>query len=209
MESKAKLFQKIVNEARTEHRLMTVALSKKLQKYEKFFCGKRFSFKNPRVKNRTYKVRGLEFNKFSIIPTKFRSQKSTDFIGLRNNASFFGYALSDIQLDYVKMQKSGYDKQLLEIEYKLHTEFSDKTHNIINSTFAMLLNHKMLDVDADFYIASCGYKTADLKFESLHQGRMRGLQYNSSLNEIDILVESNTQGNQSINNSEHIINIWS
>lgn len=207
MESKAKLFQKIVGNARTEHRLMTVALREQLKKYEKFFCGKRCSFKNPRVKNRTYKVLGLEFKKFSLKSKKNKS--STGFIAIKNNASFFGYALSDIQLDFVKMQNDGYDKQLLEIESKIHTEFSDKTRIIINNTGAELLNHNMLDVDADFYLASSGYRAENLRIRSMHHGKMVGIGYNPSLNEIDILVYSDTQGKQIINNSEHIVNIWS
>jgi len=206
MKSKAKLFQKIMNDVRTKHRLMTLGMLGKLQKYEEMFYGKRFVFKNPRVKNRTYKVLGLEFKKFSLKSKKKKS--STGFIAIKNNASFFGYALSEIQLDFVKMQNDGYDKQLLEIESKIHTEFSDKTRNIINDMGAELLKYNMLQADIDFYIASTGYKAKDITPESMHQGKLVGLGYNPSLNEIDIIVYSNTQGKQFIRNEEHIVNIW-
>lgn len=185
---------------------MTLNILQKLQKYEEMFYGKRFVFKNPRVKNRTYKVLGLEFKKFSLISKK--SKSSTGFIAIKNNASFFGYALSDIQLDFVKMQNDGYDKQLLEIESKIHTEFSDKTRNIMNDMGAELLNHNILDADVDFYIASTGYKVKDLKSESMHQGKLVGIKYNPTLNELQIIANSNTQGRQFINNEEHIVNIW-
>lgn len=185
---------------------MTLSILQKLQKYEEMFCGKRFVFKNPRVKNRTYKVLGLQFNKFSLVSRK--SKSSTGFIAIKNNASFFGYALSEIQLDFVKMQYDGYDKQLLEIESKIHREFSDKTRSIINNMNIELLNCDMLQADIDFYIVSAGYKVKDLTPESIHQGTLVGTGYNSNLNELQIIVNSNTQGRQFIKNEEHIVNIW-
>ena len=73
------------------------------------------AFKSPRVKNRTYKIRSLELKHLSILPVNSRKRKSTEFISVCSNASFFGYALNEVEIDFVKMQSEGYDKELLEI----------------------------------------------------------------------------------------------
>lgn len=209
MKTKAKIFQDIMKDARESHRLLCVDMLAKIRELEKPFAGKRFAFKTPRVKNRTYKVYGFETKHLSILPTNSRKTKSTGFLAIRNNASFFGYEISEIQLDFVKMQKDGYDEELLKIERTLHEEFSNKTRYIMMSTTCELAAHKILYRDADFYLASRGYKVNNLHSSSRHQGTVIGIEYNPHLAEIITKIETDEQGKHTIDNETHIVNIWS
>ena len=197
-----------MKDARESHRLLCVDMLAKIRELEKPFAGKRFAFKTPRVKNRTYKVYGFETKHLSILPTNSRKTKSTGFLAIRNNASFFGYEISEIQLDFVKMQKDGYDEELLKIERTLHEEFSNKTRYIMMSTTCELAAHKILYRDADFYLASRGYKVNNLHSSSRHQGTVIGIEYNPHLAEIITKVETGEQGKHTIDNETHIVNIW-
>ena len=198
-----------MKDARESHRLLCVDMLAKIRELEKPFAGKRFAFKTPRVKNRTYKVYGFETKHLSILPTNSRKTKSTGFLAIRNNASFFGYEISEIQLDFVKMQKDGYDEELLKIERTLHEEFSNKTRYIMMSTTCELAAHKILYRDADFYLASRGYKVNNLHSSSRHQGTVIGIEYNPHLAEIITKIETDEQGKHTIDNETHIVNIWS
>ena len=195
-------------DAREEHRLLCVDMLEKIRELEKPFAGKRFAFKTPRAKNRTYKVYGFEIKHLSILPTNSRKRKSTGFLAIRNNASFFGYEISEIQLDFVKMQKDGYDEELLKLERTLHEEFSNKTRYIMMSTTCELAAHKILYRDADFYLASRGYRVNNLHSSSRHQGAVIGIEYNPHLAEIITKVETDEQGKHTIDNETHIVNIW-
>ena len=210
MKTKSNTFRDMITELRERHRLMSLSLLEKMKVFEKDFYGKRFVFKNPRVKNRTYKILGLEYKKFSLLPINSRKRKSTGFIGIKNNASFFGYALFDIQLDFVKLQQDGYDSELLKIERTLHDEFSNKTRAMMIGCEVDMVTHEILEADIDFFLVSRGRNVKDLiTSSSLHQGKLKGLRYNPSLNEIDIIVESKYQGTQYISNCNHILNVWS
>ena len=129
----------MINDVRERHRLLCLEMREKAIELGKPFVGMRVAFKKPKVKNRTYKMLGLELKELSLLPCNSKKRKSTGFIGVRNNASFFGYALSDVQLDFVKMQNDGYDAELLKIERTLHEEFSNKTRMIYMSTEVDLL----------------------------------------------------------------------
>ena len=67
-------------DAREEHRLLCVDMLEKIRELEKPFIGMRIAFRKPRVKNRTYKISGLEFNKFTLLPANSRKKTSTGFI---------------------------------------------------------------------------------------------------------------------------------
>ena len=173
------------------------------------FVGMRVAFKKPKVKNRTYKILGLELKELSLLPCNSKKRKSTGFLGVRNNASFFGYALSDIQLDFVKMQDEGYDAELLKIERTLHEEFSNKTRIMVMSTEVDLVANNILDADADFYLASKGYKVSNLHNSSRHSGKIIGVEYNPFMAEINVKVKcEKTNATHIIDNEEHIVNIW-
>ena len=209
MKTKSNTFRDMITELRERHRLMSLSLLEEIKVFGKVFYGKRFLFKNPIVKNRTYKILGLEYKNFSLLPVNSRKRKSTVFIGIKNNASFFGYALYDVQLDFVKLQHDGYDSELLKIERKIHTKFSNKTRSMILGCEVDMVAENILDADADFFLASSGYNVKDLKTSSsLHQGKIKGLRYNPCLNEIDVIIESKFQGTQYISNCNHILNIW-
>ena len=209
MKTKSNTFRDMITELRERHRLMSLSLLEDIKVFGKDFYGKRFVFKNPRVKNRTYKILGLEYKNFSLLPVNSRKRKSTGFIGIKNNASFFGYALYDVQLDFVKMQHDGYDSELIKIERTLHSEFSNKTRAMMLGCEIDMVAEKILDADADFFLASKGCNVKDLKTSSsLHQGKIKGLRYNPCLNEIDVTIESKYQGTQYISNCNHILNIW-
>ena len=207
LKTKAEIFQCIIKDAREEHRLLCVDMLEKIRELEKPYIGKRLAFKTPRVKNRTYKVYGFETKHLSILPTNSRKRKSTGFIAIRNNASFFGYELSEVKLDFVKMQKDGYDEELLRLERKLHEEFSNKTRCIMMSATCDLAAHKILYRDADFYLASKGYRVSNLHSSSRHQGTIVGIEYNPHLVEIITKVET-ARGKHTIDNETHIVNIW-
>ncbi len=173
------------------------------------FVGMRVAFKKPKVKNRTYKIFGLELKELSLIAPNSKKRKSTGFLAIRNNASFFGYALSDIQIDFVKMQTDGYDKELLKIEKSLHEEFSNKTRVMILSTEIDLVSNNILDADADFYLASKGYKISNLHNSSRHNGKIIGVEYNPYMAEINVKVKcEKTNATHIIDNEKHIVNIW-
>ena len=76
------------------------------------------------------------------------------------------------------MQTDGYDKELLKIERSLHEEFSNKTRVMIMSTEVDLVANNILDADADFYLASKGYKISNLHNSSRHNGKIIGVEYN-------------------------------
>jgi hypothetical protein len=180
----------------------------KLKELEKPFLGLRMAFKSPKVKNRTYKIKSLELKHLSILPINSRKQKSTEFISICSNASFFGYALNEVKLDFVKMQSDGYDKELLTLERKLHEEFSNKTRVIIMSAELDMMANKIFECDADFYLASKGYHITNLNNKSRHMGKIIKLEYNPFMAEINTVVYSDTQKEQIIDNEEHIVNIW-
>jgi hypothetical protein len=214
MITRTQKFQKLIYDLREKHRLLCVETREKAVELGKPFVGMRVAFRNPKVKNRTYKMLGLELKHLSLLAVKSKKRKSTGFLMVRHNASFFGYALSDIRLDSVKMQNEGYDNELLKIERTLHEEFSNKTRAMMMSTELDLIANDMIDVDADFYLASkipCGkgYVAGKLNYSSRHSGKIKGLEYNHNLAEINIHVKSDYQSNQIIDNPEHIINIWS
>ena len=208
MKAKAKIFQDIIKEVRESHRLLCLEMRDRLKEFEKPFIGMRLAFRKPRVKNRTYRISALEFNEFTLLPANSRKKTSTGFIAVRTNASFFGYALSKVKLDFVKMQKDGFDEELLRLERKLHEEFSNKTRCMMMSTTCALAAHKILYRDADFYLASRGYKVNNLHSSSRHQGTVIGIEYNPHLAEIITKVETDEQGKHTIDNETHIVNIW-
>ena len=206
--SKAKIFQDIIIDVRENHRLMCVEMRERLKELEKPFLGLRLAFKTPRVKNRTYKIKGLELKHLDILPINSRKRKSTGFIAVCTNASFFGYALDEVKLDFVKMQKDGYDDELLKLERKLHEEFSSRTRSMVTSAESDLNVEGILESDADFYLASKGYVINNLHKSSRHQGIIKKLEYNPYMAEINTAVETNHKGTHIIDNETHIVNIW-
>ena len=209
MKSKANIFQEIVKQLREDHRLMTMHLLSELRELEKPFQGMRFVFKTPRVKNRTYRIHGLEFKDFSILPINSRKRKSTGLLGLRNNASFFGYALNEITLNFVKIQEDGLDQELLKIERTLHEKFSNKTRYLFTSAEVDMAANRIIDAEADFFIASRGYQVSRLSNDSRHSGKIHGISWNQKMSDIDIRVSSGQGGfEQIIDNETHIVNIW-
>ena len=208
MKSKAKIFQDIIIDVRENHRLLCVEMRERLKEYEKPFIGLRMAFKSPKVKNRTYKIKALELKHLSVLPINSRKRKSTEFISVCSNASFFGYALNEVKLDFVKMQSDGYDKELLSLERKLHDEFSNKTRAMILSAEIDMVANKIFESDADFYLASKGYVISNLHKSSRHTGKIIKLEYNPYMAEINTVVYSDTQKEQIIDNEQHIVNIW-
>lgn len=209
VKTKAKKFYNLIKEIREKHRLLCVEMREKAIEFGKPFVGMRVAFKKPKVKNRTYKMLGLELKQLSLLSVNSKKRKSTGFIGVRNNASFFGYALSDIQLDFVKMQNDGYDQELLKIERTLHEEFSNKTRAMVFSTEIDMVANNILDSDADFYLASKGYKISNLHNSSRHSGKIIGVEYNPFMAEINVKVKcERTNATHIIDNEEHIVNIW-
>ena len=199
----------MINDVRERHRLLCLEMRQKAIELGKPFVGMRVAFKKPKVKNRTYKILGLELKELSLIPPNSKKRKSTGFLAIRNNASFFGYALSDIQIDFVKMQNDGYDSELLKIERTLHEEFSNKTRTMIMSTEVDLVANNILDSDVDFYLASKGYKISNLHNSSRHCGKIIGVEYNPFMAEINTKVKcERTNATHIIDNEEHIVNIW-
>ena len=208
MKSKANIFQDIIQDAREKHRLLVVNTRLKLKELEKPFLCLRLAFKQPKVKNRTYKIKGLEPRHLSILPINSKKRTSTGFISVHNNASFFGYELSKVKLDFVKMQSDGYDKELLTLERKLHEEFSNKTRVMIMSAEIDMAANEIFESDADFYLASKGYHSTNLNNTSRHTGKIIKLEYNPFMAEINTIVYSDTQKQQIIDNEQHIVNIW-
>jgi len=208
LKTKAKIFHEIIQDVRERHRMLCVEMRTKLKKLEKPFIGLRMAFKEPRVKNRTYKINALELKHLSILPVNSRKRKSTELISVCSNASFFGYALNEVKLDFVKMQSNGYDKELLVLERKLHQEFSDKSRAMLNDAEIEMIDHGMYQSDADFYIASKGYCINTLHNSSRHTGKIIKLEYNPYMAEINTIVYSDTQKEQIIDNEQHIVNIW-
>ena len=208
MTTKAKIFHDIIVDIREKHRLMCVEMRERLKELEKPFLGLRIAFKSPRVKNRTYKIKALEFKQLSILPINSRKRKSTELLAVCSNASFFGYALDEVKLDFVKMQQDGYDKELLTLERKLHEEFSNKTRVMIMSAEVDMVANEIFESDADFYLASKGYKVSGLHTTTRHNGQIVGLEYNPYMAEINTKVKSEHQGEHTIDNETHIVNIW-
>ena len=208
MKSKAKIFQDIIIDVRGKHRCLCVEMRTKLKELEKPFVGLRMAFKSPKVKNRTYKIKSLEFKHLSILPINSRKRKSTEYISICSNASFFGYALNEVKLDFVKMQSDGYDTELLTLERKLHEEFSNKSRAMILSAEVDMVANEIFESDADFYLASKAYKVSKLHSTSRHSGKIVGLEYNPHMAEINAKVNSADQGEHTIDNEEHIVNIW-
>jgi len=208
LKTKAKIFQDIIIDVRERHRLMCVEMREQLKELEKPFVGLRMAFKSPKVKNRTYKIKALELKHLSILPINSKKRKSTGLLAVCSNASFFGYELSQIQLDFVKMQSEGYDKQLITLERKLHEEFSNKTRAMILSAEIDMVANKIFESDADFYLASKGYHITNLNNKSRHSGKIIKLEYNPFMAEINTVVYSDTQKEQIIDNEQHIVNIW-
>jgi len=207
LKTKAKIFQDIIIDVRERHRLMCLETRSKLKELGKPFLGLRMAFKRPKVKNRTYKVKALELKHLSVLPINSKKRKSTEFVSICSNASFFGYALNQVKLDFVKMQSDGYDKELLTLERKLHEEFSNKTRVMIMSAEVDMVANKIFESDADFYLASKGYHITNLNNTSRHTGKIIKLEYNPFMAEINTVVYSDTQKEQIIDNEEHIVNI--
>jgi len=210
LKTKAKILHQLISDVREKHRLMCVEMREKAIELGKPFVGMRVAFKKPKVKNRTYKMLGLELKQLSLLPENSKKRKSTGFLAVRNNASFFGYAISDIQLDFVKMQNDGYDAELLKIERTLHEEFSNKTRVMIYSVGVDLMAESILgEADVDFYLASKGYKVSNLHNSSRHSGKIIGVEYNPFMAEINVKVKCDrTNATHIIDNEEHIVNIW-
>jgi hypothetical protein len=187
---------------------MCVEMRNRLKELEKPFLGLRMAFKAPKTKNRTYKIKALEFKHLSILPINSKKRKSTELLAVCSNASFFGYALNEVKLDFVKMQSDGYDKELLTLERKLHEEFSNKTRAMILSAEVDMMANKIFESDADFYLASKGYHITNLNNTSRHTGKIIKLEYNPFMAEINTIVYSDTQKQQIIDNEQHIVNIW-
>ena len=208
MKTKSKIFQDIIIDARERHRLLCLEMRSKLKELEEPFIGLRMAFKSPKVKNRTYKIKALELKHLSILPLNSKIRKSTGLLSVCSNASFFGYALNQVKLDFVKMQSDGYDTELLTLERKLHEEFSNKTRVMIMSAEVDMAANKIFESDADFYLASKSYKVNRLQTKSRHTGQIVGLEYNPYMAEINTKVKSEHQGEHTIDNEEHIVNIW-
>lgn len=208
LKTKAIIFKTIISDVRERHRLLCLEMRSKLKELEKPFVGLRMAFKAPKAKNRTYKIKALELKHLSILPINSKKRKSTGLLAVCSNASFFGYALSEIQLDFVKMQSDGYDKEILTLERKLHQEFSNKTRVMINSAEVDMVANKIFESDADFYLASKAYKVNRLHSTPRHTGKIVGLEYNPYMAEINTVVYSDTQKQQTIDNEQHIVNIW-
>lgn len=209
LKTKAKIFHEIIQDVRERHRLLCVEMRLKLKNLEKPFVGLRVAFKTPRIKNRTYKIRALELKHLSVLPVESRKRKSTEFISVCSNASFFGYSLNEVKLDFVKTQSDGFDKELLELERKLHQEFSNKTRAMILSAEVDMVANKIFESDADFYLASKGYVISNLHKSSRHTGKIIKLEYNPYMAEINTVVYSDSQQEQIIDNEQHIVNVWS
>jgi hypothetical protein len=209
LKSKAKIFQDIIIDVRKKHRLMCVEMRERLKELEKPFLGLRMAFKAPRTKNRTYKIKALEFKHLSVLPINSRKRKSTELLAVCSNASFFGYALNEVKLDFVKMQSDGYDTELLSLERKLHEEFSNKTRVMIMSAEVDMVTNEIFESDADFYLASKGHKISNLHNSSRHSGKIIGVEYNPYMAEINTKVKcERTNATHIIDNEEHIVNIW-
>ena len=211
MKTKANILHQLISDVREKHRCLCVEMREKAIELGKPFVGMRVAFRKPKVKNRTYKILGLELKELGLLPSNSKKRKkSTGFLAIRNNASFFGYALSDIQLDFVKMQDTGYDQKLLNIEKTLHEEFSNKTRVMIYSVGVDLMAESILgEADVDFYLASKGYKISNLHNSSRHSGKIVGVDYNPFMAEINVKVKCDrTNATHIIDNEEHIVNIW-
>ena len=208
MKTKAKIFQDIIVDVRERHRLMCVEMREQLKELEKPFLGLRMAFKAPKIKNRTYKIKALELKHLSVLPINSKKRTSTGLLAICSNASFFGYELSEIQLDFVKTQSDGYDNQLIALERKLHQEFSNKTRAMILSAEVDMIANKIFESDADFFLASKAYHITNLNNKSRHTGRIIKLEYNPFMAEINTVVYSDTQKQQIIDNEQHIVNIW-
>jgi hypothetical protein len=208
LKTKSQIFHDIIKNVREQHRSLCVETRHKLKELEKPFAGLRMAFKTPKVKNRTYKIKALELKHLSILPVNSRKRKSTEFISICSNASFFGYALNEVKLDFVKMQSDGYDKELLTLERKLHEDFSNKTRVMIMSAEVDMVANEIFESDVDFYLASKAYKVSRLHTTSRHIGKIVGLEYNPYMAEINAKVKSAHQGEHTIDNEEHIVNIW-
>ena len=208
MKTKAIIFKTIISDIRERHRLLCLETRSKLKELEKPFLGLRMAFKRPNVKNRTYKIKALELKSLSVLPINSKKRKSTEFVSICSNASFFGYALNEVKLDFVKMQSDGYDKELLTLERKLHEEFSNKTRVMIMSAEVDMVANEIFESDADFYLASKGYHITNLNNTSRHTGKIIRLEYNPYMAEINTVVYSDTQKEQIIDNEQHIVNIW-
>ena len=208
LKTKAKIFQDIIIDVREKHRLMCVEMRTKLKELEKPFVGLRMAFKAPKTKNRTYKIKALELKHLSVLPINSKKRKSTGMLAICSNASFFGYELSEIQLDFVKTQSDGYDKQLIALERKLHQEFSNKTRAMILSAEVDMIANKIFESDADFFLASKAYHITNLNNKSRHTGKIIKLEYNPFMTEINTIVYSDTQKQQIIDNEQLIVNIW-
>ena len=66
LKTKSKILQEIINDVRAKHRYLCVETRLKLKELQKPFLGLRMAFINPKVKNRTYKVKGLELKHLSV-----------------------------------------------------------------------------------------------------------------------------------------------
>ena len=80
LKTKSKILQEIINDVRAKHRYLCVETRLKLKELQKPFLGLRMAFINPKVKNRTYKVKGLELKHLSVLPVNSRKRKFTEFI---------------------------------------------------------------------------------------------------------------------------------
>ena len=80
MKSKAKKFYQTIADVRERHRLLCLEMREKAIELGKPFVGMRVAFKKPKVKNRTYKILGLELKELSLIPPNSKKENQLDFL---------------------------------------------------------------------------------------------------------------------------------
>ena len=69
----------MINDVRERHRLLCLEMREKAIELGKPFVGMRVAFKKPKVKNRTYKMLGLELKELSLLPCNSKKENLQDF----------------------------------------------------------------------------------------------------------------------------------
>jgi hypothetical protein len=181
-----------------------------LCKHQAMYRDKRFRFTQPTGNpNRTYKVVSVDTSQMIPLDEKrvtgisTSAGHTTEFLGIRGNASFHTYSLNAITFDVPQNGDSDLDARARELERTLHKNWSKQIRELERVATERLKS--LIGREVDFTRNAAGNWEQNMMVQS----NLGGIRYCPYNNGIQLYVDRNPGGWEIINNPTYIKHIWS
>jgi hypothetical protein len=180
-----------------------------LCKHQATYLDKRFRFVIPTGNpNRTYKVVNLDTSQLIPLDEKrvtgisTSAGHTTEFLGIRGNASFHTYSLNAITFDVPQNGNNDLDTQVRELERTLHKNWSRQIRELERVATERLKS--LIGRDVDYVRRSAGNWA-----QNMVQSNLGGIRYCPYVHGIHLYVDTDIGGIETIDNPTNVKHIWS